>query len=207
MLFEVLQQQVEKLPLAAVSDDRKQILLTLKEQMAEAIREQGTVNLNFICTHNSRRSHLSQVWAQVAAYHFGFGGQVYCYSGGTEATALYPAVAETLGESGLQTLKLSSEDNPVYALKYAANQPAVIGFSKQYHHDFNPSTGFIAVMTCSQADEGCPLVLGAASRVSLTYEDPKLYDETPEKMSKYRERSTQIATEMFWVFNELKNDR
>ena len=30
------------------------------------------VRVLFICTHNSRRSHNSQIWAQVAAYYYGF---------------------------------------------------------------------------------------------------------------------------------------
>ena len=205
MLFEKLHQHVEGLSFSSIPEDRKAILNTLKDQLAKAIKENGVADLNFICTHNSRRSHLSQVWAQVAAAYHGFGKEVRCYSGGTEATALYPAVAETLAGSGLLVTVLSQGENPVYAIKYGANEPAVIGFSKAYHHEFNPSSNFIAVMTCSQADEGCPLVIGASSRVPLTFEDPKLFDHTPEKMAKYQERSLQIASELFWMFKELKN--
>lgn len=206
MLFEPLRLYVESLNLASVPEHRQSILLGLKSAIEKMLKEKGEVNLNFICTHNSRRSHLSQVWAQVAAFHFGFGQKVRCYSGGTEATALYPAVAETLKISGLEIEQLSADKNPVYAIKYGPTQPAVIGFSKAYHHSFNPSSDFIAVMTCNHADEGCPIVLGATSRVALTYDDPKHFDETPEKMAKYQERSEQIATELFWVFNELKSE-
>lgn len=204
MLLEKLERYVKDLPLVNPDESRKAILHQMRDEIASSLREKGEVNLNFICTHNSRRSHLSQIWAQCAAYYHGFGREVRCYSGGTEATAMYPAVATTLIGQGFRIDQLCTEVNPVYAIKYAANQPAVIGFSKAYHHSFNPESGYVAIMTCSQANEGCPVVTGAAARVPLTFEDPKLFDHTPEKMEKYLERSEQIAGEMFWVFNELK---
>lgn len=205
-MFEKLEQSINNIPVANPSKERKVLLTQLKDAIKTAITNNGVADLNFICTHNSRRSHLSQIWAQVAAYHYGFGREVRCYSGGTEATALFPAVAETLEGQGFSILTLSKGDNPVYAIKYAAESPAVIGFSKAYHHPFNPESGYIAVMTCDSANEACPVVTGAATRIPLTFEDPKLFDHTPEQMSKYLERSEQIAGEMLWIFNELKKD-
>ncbi|WP_224491281.1 low molecular weight phosphatase family protein [Robertkochia flava] len=206
MLFEPLQHFIENIDTGKVSEDRKEALLTLRDYVLAMLRKEGEVNLNFICTHNSRRSHLAQVWAQCAAYYYGFGRNIRCYSGGTEATAMYLSVAGVLSESGFHIDRLSEGENPIYSIKYGFNQPAVIGFSKEYHHTFNPAEGFIAIMTCDQASEACPVVTGAAARVSVTYEDPKKFDDTPEKLSKYQERSEQIATEMFWVFNQLKSD-
>lgn len=203
-MFEKLEQSIHNIPVANPSEERKVLLTQLKDAIKMALANNEVANLNFICTHNSRRSHLSQIWAQTAASYYGFGRNVMCYSGGTEATALFPAVAETLKDQGFEILKLSQEENPVYAIKYAPNQPAVIGFSKAYHHPFNPKSEYIAVMTCDSANEACPVVLGATNRIPLTFEDPKLFDDTPEKMSKYLERSEQIAGEMLWIFNELK---
>ncbi|MBW2160612.1 MAG: hypothetical protein JRH14_11750 [Deltaproteobacteria bacterium] len=37
-------------------------------------------------------------------------------------------------------------------------------FSKTYDDPGNPAEGFVAVMTCSEADEACPVVSGAALR-------------------------------------------
>ncbi|MBL7473972.1 arsenate reductase/protein-tyrosine-phosphatase family protein [Robertkochia sediminum] len=203
-MLEKLEQSIREIAAANPSEERKALLNQLKDAIKTAITNNGVANLNFICTHNSRRSHLSQLWAQTAAAYHGFGQKVVCYSGGTEATALFPAVAETLKSQGYEILKLSQETNPVYAIKYAENQPAVIGFSKAYHHPFNPKSEYIAVMTCDSANEACPVVVGASNRIPLTYEDPKLFDDTPEKMAKYLERSEQIAGEMLWIFNELK---
>ena len=59
-------------------------------------------------------------------------------------------------------------------------------------------------MTCSHADENCPLIPGAEKKISLMYEDPKLFDRTILEKEKYRERSLQIATEMKYVFSKIK---
>lgn len=207
MINEHLLDTIKQLPAEGISEERKGVLLTLRDYIRAMLQKNGEVALNFICTHNSRRSHLSQVWAQMAAYYYGYGKAVTCYSGGTEATALYPAVAGVLAENGFGVERLSEGDNPVYAIKYAADQLPVTGFSKVYDHPFNPAEGFIAVMTCSQADQDCPYVAGASIRVSLPFEDPKLFDETDQKMEKYHERSLQIGAEMFWVFEALKSQK
>jgi hypothetical protein len=59
-------------------------------------------------------------------------------------------------------------------------------------------------MTCSEADKNCPVVRGAAVRVALPYEDPKVADGTPAEAARYDERSRQIATEMFYLFSEVR---
>ena len=159
--------------------------------------------MNFICTHNSRRSHLSQIWAQTMTFQFGI-KNVFCYSGGTEATAMFSKVGETLVNQGFQIQKLSQEQNPVYAVKFDDNQHPIICFSKTYFDDFNPKTNFGAIMTCNNADEGCPMVFGAEARFSIKYDDPKAFDGTDVMNEKYAERSLQIASEMYFVFSQIK---
>lgn len=186
-----------------ISFERKNILQPLIDFIQLKVENQEDIRLNLICTHNSRRSHLSQVWAQTAAHYYGI-KNVFCYSGGTEATALFPKVAETLENTGFKILKLSEENNPVYAIKFAENESPIIGFSKTYDDDFNPASDFAAIMTCSQADGGCPFIAGAEKRISITFEDPKAFDNTPQQTEKYQERSLQIATELFYVFSQIK---
>jgi arsenate reductase len=128
---------------------------------------------------------------------------VFCDSGGTEATALFPSAAEALESSGFKIDKLSDETNPVYAIKYAKTTHAVIGFSKTFDADFNPETEFAAIMTCSSADKGCPFIAGAEKRIPITFEDPKAFDNTPQQTEKYKERSLQIATELKFVFSKI----
>lgn len=186
-----------------IAKEREDTLQPLVDFIRSKFEQQSEIRLNFICTHNSRRSHLSQVWAQTAAHYYGI-QNVYCYSGGTEATALFPKVAETLADSGFTIQKLFEGNNPVYAIKFSENEAPIIGFSKTYDDQFNPESQFAAIMTCSQADGGCPFIAGAEKRIAVTYDDPKAFDNTPEQIEKYHERSLQIATEMFYVFSQIK---
>lgn len=183
--------------------ERKQTLQPLVDYIQQKTKEKEAVRLIFICTHNSRRSHLAQVWAQTMAHYFGI-NNVQCYSAGTEATALFPKVAETLQNSGFEIEKLSESENSIYSIKYADNEPSIIGFSKTLYSTFNPKSEFAAIMTCSQADEGCPFIAGAQQRIPITYDDPKTFDHTPQQNEKYQERSEQIAGEIYWVFSQVK---
>ncbi|MHA7944173.1 arsenate-mycothiol transferase ArsC [Formosa sp. 3Alg 14/1] len=195
--------QIENFDFSNISEARKDVLQPLIDFIQEKHSKKIKIRLNFICTHNSRRSHLSQVWAQTAAFYYNF-KHVYCYSGGTEATAMFPMVAETLENSGFDILKITDGDNPVYAIKFDHNEPPIVGFSKRFDNAFNPETRFVAIMTCSQADQGCPFIAGAQERVAVTYEDPKAFDGTDQQAEKYNERSLQIAEEMFYVFSKIK---
>lgn len=196
-------ESIEALSIDTISEERKIVLESLVNYIQSKVETKQTIRLNFICTHNSRRSHLSQIWAQTMAYHFGI-KNVYCYSGGTEATAMFPKVAEILNNQGFQIQKLSETENPVYAIKYAQNESAIICFSKEYNNEFNPKSEFGAIMTCNNADEGCPIVFGAEARFPIKYDDPKASDNTTEQTQVYTERSSQIATEMLYVFSQIK---
>ena len=136
------------------------------------------------------------------ALEFGI-NNVFAYSGGTEATAMYPMVSQVLSKMGFEIVKLSEENNPVYSVKYADNAHPIICFSKTYDNQFNPKSDYVAIMTCSDADANCPVVFGAEKRIKLTYNDPKAFDNTPQQEEGYMERSTQIATEMKYVFSKI----
>jgi arsenate reductase len=202
-MLENLSKTIEIIKGIAVPNERKEVLYPLVEYIQNKVNTTEEILLNFICTHNSRRSHLSQIWAQTMAFHFGI-DTIFCYSGGTEATALFPKVAETLTHQGFQIQQLSQDQNPVYAVKFDNNQQPIIGFSKTYFDDFNPKSNFAAIMTCSNADEGCPMVFGAEARFPIKYEDPKAFDGTEVMNEKYTERSLQIASELYFVFSQIK---
>ncbi len=186
-----------------ISEERKAILQPLIEFIISKVINNEEIRLNFICTHNSRRSHLSQIWAQTMASFFGM-KNVFCYSGGTEATAMFPKVAETLQNQGFEILKLSETENPVYAVKFDENEHSIVCFSKKYNDDFNPKSEFAAILTCDSADENCPIVYGAEARIPIKYKDPKKSDGTPEMNETYFNRSLEIATEMKFVFENIK---
>ena len=202
-MFENLSKTIQSIAEISVSEERKVVLNPLADYIQNKVSANEEIRLNFICTHNSRRSHLSQIWAQTMAFQFGI-KNIFCYSGGTEATAMFPKVAETLVNQGFQIEKVSQEHNPVYAIKFDANQHPIIGFSKTYFDDFNPKSNFAAIMTCNNADEGCPMVFGAEARFPIKYDDPKVFDGTEVMNEKYAERSLQIASELYFVFSQIK---
>lgn len=202
MLLEQIQKIITSLDTASIAIDRKQILQPLIDYMQSKVNSKQEINLNFICTHNSRRSHLAQIWAQTMAYYYQI-NKVNCFSGGTEATALFPMVVKTLEYYGFKFEIVSGIKNPKYNINYAENEEPLIGFSKTYDDAFNPISQFAAIMTCSQADAGCPFIAGAEKRIPITYDDPKMFDNTPQQTQKYKERSIQIATEMKYVFSQI----
>ena len=202
-MFSEIEQVIKGLNPQTISTERKAILQPLTEFIQSKVSNHREIRINFICTHNSRRSHLSQVWAQTLAHYFNV-KNVFCYSAGTESTALFPMVAETLRNSGFQIKTISKSENPVYSIKYTYNQHPIIGFSKRLDDDFNPKSEFVAIMTCDSANEACPFVSGAEKRIPITFEDPKAFDNTPQQAEKYNERSLQIATELFYVFSQIK---
>lgn len=203
-MFQKIQENISEFKIENISEERKQVLQPLVDYIQSKIQNNETIRLNFICTHNSRRSHLSQIWAQTMAFHFNV-NNIFCYSGGTEATAMFPKVAETLEKQGFEIQKLSEAENPVYVVKYDKNEAAIICFSKTYDNKFNPQSNFGAIMTCNNADEGCPIVLGAEARFPIKYDDPKAFDNTDLQDAKYAERSLEIAQEMWWVFKSITN--
>lgn len=188
---------------SAINQGRKSTLQPLIDYIQGKVTADSAININFICTHNSRRSHLSQVWAQIAAAHYQI-PNVTCYSGGTEETALFPKIAETFENAGIEVNIISNSSKPIYAFKYDKNILPIIGFSKKYDSPFNPESNFAAVLTCSQADGGCPFIAGAEKRIPITFEDPKVSDNTDLQNEVYQNRSLEIATEMFYVFSQIK---
>tara|TARA_Y100000766_G_scaffold285502_1_gene309546 strand:- start:5943 stop:6542 length:600 start_codon:yes stop_codon:yes gene_type:complete len=183
-----------------ISDDRRKELELLCNLILE---KEGKTNLIFICTHNSRRSILTQIWAQIAADYYGL-GNITCYSGGTESTAFYPSAIEALKQQGLLVQKISEGTNPIYGIKFSNSKSPILCFSKKHDNFFNPKTNFIAIMTCDQAEQNCPFIPNANHRISIKYEDPKIADGTWFEKEKYLQRSSQICREMFFVFSKIR---
>ncbi|MGB7326160.1 MAG: protein-tyrosine-phosphatase [Rubripirellula sp.] len=192
------QSEFEQIP-----DSRRSELSELADHVRGAIAADGQANLNFICTHNSRRSHLAQVWATIAAADRGIGG-VNTFSGGTEATAMNARIVTALGRAGLDVSTAAGEvPNPQYEVRYSLTAPPIVCFSKVYDQSPNPVDGYCAVMVCSDADAHCPIVRGAAKRLVIKYVDPKVSDDTPEESATYDERCAQVAREMLYAFSLL----
>lgn len=203
MIYPKLQYHIDEISKIEISKDRQIVLKPLIDYIQSKKDNGDNILLNFICTHNSRRSHLSQIWAKTMATYCGL-KNVFCFSGGTESTALFPKIFETLQKQGFEVLKISETENPIYAFKFSECEMPIIAYSKIYDHPYNPNSGFGAVLTCDSADENCPIVKGAETRISIQYQDPKISDGTPEMDSVYWKRSYEIASEMYFVFSNIK---
>jgi arsenate reductase len=173
-------------------------------QISDSIQRDGHSQVNFICTHNSRRSHLSQVWAQTAARYFGV-DTVEAFSGGTEATACNERTISALKRAGFSIDKLTEGTNPRYQIRYSDQADPLLAFSKRYSDpkSGSPNKAFIAAMCCSQADQQCPVVHGATAKIPLHYEDPKVADNTTGEAATYDQRCQQIAVEMLYVMKRV----
>ena len=189
-----------------IEQTRQSELNALAQWVADELVDSGQVALTFICTHNSRRSHLAQIWAQVGAEVSALPG-VHTFSGGTEATACNPRTVLAMRRAGFEVAVQDTahgETNPTYDVSMGLDLPGMACFSKKYTDEANPQGGFGAVMTCSSADQGCPVVFGAAARFATPYVDPKVSDGTAEEAATYDARSRQIGTEMLYLMAEVK---
>lgn len=184
-----------------IDQSRHAVLNQLIEYIQQKIDTQQPVRLNFICTHNSRRSQLSQIWAKTAAWVNGI--EVETYSGGVEVTAFNERAVASCKRLGFEIEGDTKSPNPNYWVKLDENTQ-IECFSKVYDDPANPTSGFAAVMTCSDADENCPFIPGAEARIPLRYEDPKAFDNTELEAAKYDARSLQIASELLYIFRAIK---
>ncbi len=187
-----------------IDEQRESSLREMTSYVNERIASGEDARLVFICTHNSRRSHMAQIWAQTAAAHYGVCG-VDTYSGGTETTAFNPHAVAALQRAGFSIETDDHGSNPKFRVRFSDRVEPFVAFSKVYDQPPNPTTDFAAVMTCSHADAACPLVVGASERIAITYEDPKAFDGTDRETDAYDERCRQIAREMLFVFSQVRS--
>jgi arsenate reductase len=185
--------------------ERREMLSEVAAAVVEQIESGQRAQLVFICTHNSRRSHLSQVWCEVAAEYYSV-ADVHTFSGGIEATACNIRTARSLRRAGLSVAASTTGDNPIYLIQYSDEKLPIHAYSKVYSEKGNPTEKFLALMCCSDADEKCPVVVGASERFPLHYDDPKSADGTPQEAARYDERSFQIAREMFFVMSRVAKE-
>jgi arsenate reductase len=187
----------------SLENTRIELMQKIARYIETKISRGETSNLLFVCTHNSRRSHLGQVWAAVAANYFGVANHVRTFSGGTEVTAFNPRAIAALRRAGFR-IQDQEGDNPRYQVSFAENLKSLECYSKKFDDASIPDDNLVAIMTCSEADQDCPFIPGVDLRIPLHYEDPKTADDTPEETPRYDERCMQIGKEMFYLMSLVK---
>ena len=202
-MFDTLKQFANNLTFEfeQIPAERRQLLKELAGYISHQKDSSLPVKLIFICTHNSRRSHMAQIWAAAAAKFYGI-EHVETFSGGTEATAFNPRAVAAMERAGFR-IENPGGNNPRYRVYFAEGDSGQLCFSKKYDDPANPPSDFAAIMTCSQADAECPYIPGAIFRLPLSYNDPKEADGTPEEAARYDERCRQIGREIMYAFSLL----
>jgi len=182
-----------------LNPERKTLLTSIAQTAATDLSKNHPVHFNFICTHNSRRSQLAQVWAHYATHYYKL-QNIENFSGGTAVTAFFKNTVKTLQNVGFNfQLKEFSHKNPHYLISNATHSETLEGFSKLYDDETNLSPYF-AITTCNNADENCPFIPEAKHRFHLPFVDPKAYDNTDLQEEKYLEANKRIAGEMHFLY-------
>lgn len=188
-----------------ITENRKLELENLSLVIDESLIKFGKAEINVICTHNSRRSQLGQLWIKAAAIHYGI-KNIFTFSGGTEATSFNYRMVNAIKEYGFKVNQVDENTNPKYHVTLSDSDESMdILYSKVYSENYNPQTNYIAIMVCTQADEGCPLVIGSYKRISLPYLDPKEFDDTEFESIKYLEKVKEIGREMLYMTSKIKS--
>ena len=164
-----------------------------------------------VCTGNSRRSFLTATMGNIAAAYYGM-PEIRFHSGGTAPTAFNPRTIAALKNIGVEIEATGQEAprgepktaNPTYVIRWGTSMEAT-EFSKTYFDASNPQQGFAALMVCGEADAACPLVKGAATRISMPYLDPKIYDGSKYEAMKYAELRDDIGRLMLSVMMQVRN--
>ena len=182
-----------------VSNKRAIVLNEIVNYINKKRSENKISKLNFICTHNSRRSQFCQFWATFFSNYYNI--RCEAYSGGTVETEVYKSVVNNIRDYGFN-ISFKECNNPIYSIKFK-NVNLGNYFSKFYYDFKNPKNEFAAIMTCSDAEKTCPFVEGSEIKFYLPYEDPKKYDKSKSEKNDYKKTSEKIASEMNFLFYKL----
>jgi arsenate reductase (thioredoxin) len=184
----------------------------LAHWIAANYRPGKPLHVTVVCTGNSRRSILGSSMGNLAAAYYGM-PEIRFHSGGTAPTAFNPRTVAALKAVGFEVEPTGKEAdrgepktaNPIYRIAWGEGF-GTLEFSKRYGDESNPQEGFAALMVCSEADEGCPFVKGAALRLSMPYLDPKFFDDGAYEEAKYAERRDDIGRLMLSVMVQARGE-
>ena len=187
----------------------------LVDWIVENYRPGQPLDITCVCTGNSRRSILAATMVNVSAAYYGL-PEIRGFSGGTKPSAFNERTVTALRGIGLDVTKLGEEAtrgdaataNPKHRIRWGSgpgeSSMRMIEFSKKYDDAANPSSGFAALIVCSDAEEDCPLIKGASTRIAMPYLDPKAYDGSAIEAHKYAERRDDIGRLMLSVMMQAR---
>lgn len=184
-----------------IEPERREALLQLVAHINTIQATGKPVRLTFICTANSRRSQLAEIWAATAAAHYDV-PHIETYSGGTGVSAFNKRISRTLTGAGFEVIMRPGFNSQVQ-VRYSDREPPIFCYSKVHNDPVNPREDYIAVVLCDDAEVACPVMPGATYRVFIPYVDPRLSDHSDDEREAYHERNAQIAREMLFVMSRV----
>jgi hypothetical protein len=186
----------------AISRERKSELEEIANLIIDHLFVEDLLEIIVVCTHNSRRSQLGEVWINTLAQYFGMDENIIAYSGGMEETAFNIRMVNALTNCGFEIIQTEGGENPRYNLSNTELKNHLY-FSKKYDAQMNPKSGFMAFMVCDHADENCPIVHGMKYRIPLRYKDPKEFDDTEFESEAYTNKIKEIGRELYYLMNTI----
>jgi arsenate reductase (thioredoxin) len=104
-----------------------------------------TVRVLFLCTHNSSRSQMAEGFVRALATE-----RYAVASAGTEKRFVHPLAIRAMAERGID----------------------ISGHTSKLYSDLPPARWDYLITVCDDANERCPFVPGAMTRLHWSFEDP-----------------------------------
>ena len=187
-----------------IPDNHRQSLEQIGDYLLQKLQSNKDAKVLLISRHNSRRSHMGQLWLMTAAEYYGI-GNVATFSGGIEPTELDSRVIRALKKCGFKISTTKRSENPTYLTSNGPGNSYMV-FAKQYNGGQNPTSDFIAVVLSEVVNKKLETIPGADKKVPMLYEDLENFDGSPEEERKYDEGCRQIARAMFYVMQYTKKN-
>lgn len=190
-----------------IPDSSKMKLIEAGKYIISRLEEGNEARISFVCEHNSRMSHLGQIWTRMATLYYEI-ENIESFSGGTTPTYVNHRILNALDHTGFKISETGMAGHgPKYLLDSGNPENAFEIFSKRYDHHMNPDTAYIAVSLCYNTEECCPISGGADLQLSMPYEDLQPWDNTPSESVRYDEQCRIIARDMFYMIDYVKKNK
>jgi len=186
--------QIIKEQFRTISSERKIMLEDIARQL---VRKKYIL---FACKTNSRRTVMLQVWAQTSLYYYGIFGKS-AFSVGDTVTGVYEGVLSELSKSGFYCTKQKNTSPNQYVISISEEYPVNLLSSKNEIGSIDTAKGVIVSICSANEQSEIGTIQG---HINLPYQSPQPYEKTAKEKGKYRTLNHQIAAEMLYVAEKVK---
>lgn len=182
-----------------IPKERLKLLIKLSKFIADQLKSESFVNLNFIDEDNSKTSQLLQVWSSFAIQYFNLKNIQSC-SGGVSVSSVHKNTIKSLQKIGFKFQLVDfSHQNSSYLVNSNNFTGTGLVFSKSIYDQTNKSP-FIALIVSENSNTISPYIINTVKLFHLEYPNPTSFDTNLFKMERYTALNLQIAAEMHFLF-------